>query len=105
MRKASEVLAALFRKEFGQEFIETARSSAGLFSSWSQIVEDIPNAAAHSQIRELEKGQLLVEVDHPGWIQTLKIKQQELLAATKRRYPELDIRSITFKLSRDPPPS
>jgi predicted nucleic acid-binding Zn ribbon protein len=101
MRKASEVLVALFREKFGAEFMETARSNAGLFSSWSQLVEDIPNAAAHSQIRELEKGQLLIEVDHPGWMQTLKMKQQEILVAAKLKYPELDIRSISFKLKRN----
>jgi predicted nucleic acid-binding Zn ribbon protein len=102
MRKASEVLSALFREKFDKEFLETARSSAGLFSSWSQIVENIPEAADHSRVRELEKGQLLIEVDHPGWIHILKIKQQELLSGAKRKYPELDIRSIAFKLSRKP---
>jgi hypothetical protein len=117
MRKASEVISALFKENFGSEFMETARANAGLFSSWAEIVaeafepkgsgfnkaEDIP-AAAHSRIQELERGLLLVEADHPGWVQILQTKQQELLVAAKRRYPELDIRNIAFKLSRNPPP-
>ena len=109
MKKAGEVLSALFRENFGDTFLETARSNAGLFSSWTQIVteawqseEDSSAAASHSRICELEKGQLLVETDHPGWIQILQTKQQELLEIMQRRYPELSIRSLAFKLSREP---
>ena len=89
--------------------METARSTAGLFSSWAQVVAevwpqgkygDIPAAAVHSRIKELERGLLLVEADHPGWIQILQTKQQELLTAVRRRYPELDVRAIAFRLSR-----
>jgi len=118
MKKAGEIISALFKENFGDKFMETARSSAGLFTSWAEIVaeawqnkegasqdpdlEDIPAAASHSRICELEKGLLLVEADHPGWIQILQTKQHELLAAAQRRYPELDIQNIAFKLSREP---
>ena len=117
MRKASDIITALFKEKFGPEFMETARSTAGLFSSWTQVVaagaqgrnaesgsDDVPAAAVHSRIRELERGVLLVEADHPGWIQILQTKQAELLSAVQRRYPELDIRAIAFRLSREPRP-
>ena len=116
MRKAGDIITALFKDRFGPEFMNTARTTSGLFSSWAQVVadvwprpfyseqetEDIPAAAAHSQIRELELGVLLVEADHPGWIQILQTKQGELLSAVQRRYPEMDIRGIAFRLSREP---
>jgi len=116
MRKAGDVITALFKEQFGPEFMETARSNAGLFSSWTQIVtelwknkeepkeipEEIPAAAVHSRIRELEHGVLLIEADHPGWIQILQTKQEELLSKAQKRYPELNIRAIAFRLSREP---
>jgi len=117
MRKAGEIISELFRERFGDKFMETARSTAGLFSSWTQVVaevwfrterkaendsEDIPAAAVHSRIRELERGVLFVEADHPGWIQILQTKQTALLLAVQRRYPDLDIRAIAFRLSREP---
>ena len=117
MRKAGEIITELFREKFGVEFMETARSTAGLFSSWTKIVaevwsrternvergeEELPAAAVHSRIRELERGVLLVEADHPGWIQILQTKQAKLLLAVQRRYPDLDIRAIAFRLSREP---
>jgi hypothetical protein len=114
MRKAGDIITALFRERFGPEFIETARTSSGLFSSWEKIVaeiwpysgdpglEDIPAAAVHSRIRELERGVLLVEADHPGWVQILLTKQTELLSAVQRRYPKLGIQAIAFRLNREP---
>jgi len=112
MRKAGDIVSALFRDRFGPDFMESAKSSAGLFSSWEKIVaeiwpadeeqkkDDVPAAAVHSRIRELEKGVLLVEADHPGWIQILQTKQAELLAVVRRRHPDLDIRAIAFRLSQ-----
>ena len=120
MRKAGDIVADLFKHHFEPGFIETARSTSGLFSSWSAVVaelfpnqgtvstaldseeDDIPAAAVHSRIRNLDRGLLLVEVDHPGWIQLLQTKQAGLLLALQRRYPDLDIRSIAFRLSREP---
>ena len=120
MRKAGDIVADLFNERFGSGFMKTARANAGLFSSWKRIVaevwpaytaddtgkrnEDIPAAAVHSQIRELEKGILLVEADHPGWIQILQTKQRELLSVIQRWYPELTIRGIAFRLGRTPMP-
>jgi len=116
MRKAGDIITALFKERFGEEFIDTARTTSGLFSSWTEVVaevwppgpelakDDIPAAAAHSKIRELEHGLLQIEADHPGWIQLLQTKQSELLSTVQRRYPEMNIRGISFRLSRNPPP-
>ena len=111
MKKAGDIVAALFRDKFGPDFLKTARENADLFSSWQKIVaeawprksddrEDIPTAASHSKIAELERGILLIEADHPGWIQILQTKQSELLSAVQRRYPDLGIQAIAFRLGR-----
>jgi hypothetical protein len=119
MKKAGDIISALFRERFGQEFMDTAMAASGLFSSWVQIAkevwlqsgqdttdnagfEDIPAVAVHSRIKDLERGLLLIEADHPGWIQILQTKQGRLLSAVQRRYPELNIRGIAFRLSREP---
>ena len=114
MRKAGDIISGLFKQRFGEDFMENARLSAELFSSWEKTVcqvwpcgedqknEDIPAAAVHSRIKELERGVLFVEADHPGWIQILQTKQAELLLAIQRRCPKLDIRGIAFRLSKEP---
>jgi len=114
MRKAGDIISGLFKQRFGEDFIENARLSAELFNSWEKTVcqvwpcgedqknEDIPAAAVHSRIKELERGVLFVEADHPGWIQILQTKQAELLLAIQRRCPKLEIRGIAFRLSKEP---
>ena len=135
MRKAGDIILDMFKDRFGPGFMENARSTAGLFSSWARVVAevwppeadeekaepaaeaasrgsppepaagcDLPAAAQHSRICELERGVLLVEADHPGWIQILQTRQTELLSVVRRRHPEQDVRRIAFRLSRTPMP-
>jgi len=114
MRKAGEIISELFRERFGSGFTEIANSTAGVFSSWKGIVAEVfpgkveqeeeylPAAAVHSSVRNLERGLLLIEADHPGWIQILETRNRELLSAVQRRYPELGIKGIAFKLGKEP---
>jgi len=114
MRKAGDIISGLFKQRFGEEFLENAMLSSELFNSWEKTIcqvwphgedqksEDIPAAAVHSRIIELERGVLYVEADHPGWIQILQTRQAELLLAIQRRCPKLDIRGIAFRLSKEP---
>jgi hypothetical protein len=113
MRKAGEVISLLLKQRFGVDFMDNAISSSELFNSWEktvcqvwqhgdvQINEDTSAVAVHSRIRELERGVLIVEADHPGWIQILQTKQAELLMAIQYRYPRQDIRGIAFRLSKE----
>jgi hypothetical protein len=57
--------------------------------------------AAHSKIAELNKSILLVEADHPGWIQILQTKQSSILDGVQRRFPDLSISGISFRLAKD----
>jgi hypothetical protein len=100
VKRAGELLSFFFDKNM----IETAQRYSDLFSSWAVITEKngIPSAAFHSRIVELERAILLVEADHPGWIQILQTKQAYLLKTVVRRFPNLEIRGISFRLSRDP---
>jgi hypothetical protein len=97
MKKAGDLLAAFL----DERMMETARGYSDLFSAWKSIAGD--KIAAHSRIRNLERSVLLVEADHPGWVQILQTKQAELLTAVRRRFPDLSIAGISFRLSRNPP--
>jgi hypothetical protein len=54
----------------------------------------------HSRVRELDRQRLVIETDHPGWIQILQFRQRQLLAAAQRRFPALEIRKISFILAK-----
>jgi hypothetical protein len=54
----------------------------------------------HSKVREIERQRLVIETDHPGWIQILQYKQCQLLSAAQRRFPNLDIERISFVMMK-----
>jgi predicted nucleic acid-binding Zn ribbon protein len=97
MKRAGELLAAFFDRQT----FDAARDYSDLFSSWQSIAGD--TLAAHSRIREMERSILLVEADHPGWIQILQTVEKDLLDTLRRRFPDRHITGISFRLSRDPP--
>lgn len=100
MKKAGELLSYFFDKPT----VDQARRYSNLCDSWAEMVKtyNISAAADHAQIVQFERHVLLVETDHPGWIQILQTKQRELLHEFQRRFPELSITGISFRLSRAP---
>jgi hypothetical protein len=103
MKKAGDLLSSFFDKEF----LETAQGYSSLFSSWRLLITEQfgpktgDRVADHSRIRELERSVLLIETDHPGWIQILQTRRSQLLEAIRRRFPSLSVRGLSFRLSRD----
>jgi hypothetical protein len=103
MERAGDLLSSFFDKEL----LETTRGYSELFSFWKFLIKEQfgskmgDRVADHSQIKDLEKHILLIETDHPGWIQTLQTKQDQLLEAVRRRFPSLGIRGLSFRLSRN----
>ena len=98
MKKAGDLLAAIFDKET----LQKAEQMGELFSPtiWSELLNScgLSQGLSHSRIADLEKNVLSIEADHPGWIQLLQTKQRELLNAARRRFPELNLTGISFRL-------
>jgi hypothetical protein len=98
MKTAGEVLSVLF----DERFMEKAQGHSKLFDSWADITakNGITAASAHSRIKNLDRGILLVETDHPGWKQILQTKQSKLLDDYRRRFPDLEISGISLMLGK-----
>jgi predicted nucleic acid-binding Zn ribbon protein len=98
MKKAGDLLALIL----DERILKKSQGYSELFLSWELLTEEanVAAAAGHSRIKELEGSVLLVEADHPGWIQILKTKQKELLDKINRRFPQISITGISFRLSR-----
>jgi len=101
MKTAGEILSALF----DEQFMKKAQSYSKFFDSWKDITakNGIAAAADHSHIKDLDRGLLLIEMDHPGWKQILQTKQSKLLNDFRIRFPELDISSISLILGKSEP--
>ncbi|MDR2193661.1 MAG: DUF721 domain-containing protein [Treponema sp.] len=98
MKKAGELLSLFFDEHTSRN----AQVIAEMFTSWTAIAKEqhIPSVIDHAHIVEFERHIVLIEADHPGWIQILQTKQREFLESFKQKFPELTIRGISFRLSR-----
>lgn len=56
------------------------------------------NLYTHSRIIDLKNGVLLVEADHPGWIQLLQMHKNYILKGLQKASPNLKINTIAFRL-------
>lgn len=96
MKKAGDLL----QNFLDENIMKKAKEYSGLFSSWKAIAGD--QCAAHSRISDLKGTLLIVEADHPGWIQILQTKQATLLKLIQRKYSDLTITGISFRLTKEP---
>jgi hypothetical protein len=103
VKRAGDLLSFIFSGQFDPKALERGRVSADLFTTWEKIVAEtkIPAAGDHSRIRDLEHGILVIEAEHPGWVQLLQTQQTQLLRHIQKKFPELKIQGISFCLSRD----
>lgn len=91
-RKASDVITALFNG-----FDPANMEKANAFSrSWRDLVGE--KIAAHSRVVDVDRGAVIVEVDHPGWSQQLHFRKAAVLSALSRGYPDLGIKTLVVRV-------
>ena len=98
MKTAGTILSTFFHNDF----VKKAHRYSELFDSWEDITakNGIAAAATHSRVKELQKGILLIEMDHPGWKQLIQTKQTKILNDFRNRFPEMKISSMSLVLGK-----
>ena len=94
MKKAGDLL----QNFLDEKIMKKAKEYSEFFASWAAVAGD--QCSAHSRISDLKGTLLIVEADHPGWVQILQTRQAELLSAVQKRNPKLTITGISFRLSK-----
>jgi hypothetical protein len=94
IKNAGTLLSAFF----DEDKLKKGSSYAEFFASWTYLAGE--RLAAHSRIVDVDKGMLVVEAEHPGWIQLLQLRQSEILEGVSSRFPELGLRGIVFRLGQ-----
>ncbi len=94
MRKAGDVLRD-FLKDRGWPADDPY---AALFRGWEAVAGR--ELAARSRVVEVEDGVIVVEVDHPGWLQMLQLRKRALLEAARKAVPGGRIVDLRGRLAR-----
>lgn len=91
-KRASDVVNALF-----QGFNDSdMRQASSFIRSWREIVGE--KISAHSRVVDVDKGCIVVEVDHPGWSQQILFIKKRVIGELSRAYPELGIRTMAIRV-------
>lgn len=93
IKKASEIVSKLFQHIDS----ETAQTASRFFSCWSEFAG--ADISAHSKVIDVDKGMILVEVDHPGWSQMLSFNKKRILHALDLQFPELKLKNMIIRIS------
>lgn len=54
--------------------------------------------AANTRVIDLKNGILLVETDHPGWIQYLNVYKKFIINGIKREIPDIKLNTLAFRV-------
>ncbi len=92
MKKAGDILGDYMRNLH----LNMENGYSSVFKSWGNIAGE--DMISHSSVKDLKNGILLVEADHPGWIQLLQMRKKKILKNVQKNYPELDIIDMRFIL-------
>jgi Protein of unknown function (DUF721). len=91
-RKAADVINSMF-SGFN---IEGINQSNSFIKSWNQIVGD--KIGSHSKVIDVDRGSVIVEVDHPGWSQQIQFRKKQILGELSRSFPELALSNIIMRV-------
>ena len=89
-RQASDILKELF------SVMKIVPGEETIFEVWPELVGE--EAADHLKIQDIKGKTLLLEADHPEWVQRAQLRKKEILEKIKGRFPDKYIDNIKISL-------
>lgn len=87
------------------------QQASGFLNKWKSVIEEVfpnhnnetdsPPILNHVRVLDVDKGIVHIEVDHPGWIQTMQFKRKQVVYKLQKAFPVLEIRTLAFHLAGD----
>jgi len=95
IKSVSDLLSSFFDKDMARQ----GELYSGFGRSWKAIAG--ARLGEHSHPADIRHGILIVETEHQGWTQLLQLQQDRILEEVQRRFPDLKIRGIAWKLGNE----
>lgn len=89
-------VSAILETAIAKWNLGTSLNRYQVMADWEAIAG--PALAARSRPLRMQKDWLLVEVDHPAWIQEMNLLKNKILAKIEKQYPKAGIKRIRFLL-------
>ena len=99
-------MANVINNLFNTIKVEDMSRASAVMDVWTKVLLKIKssnpnegrNLAEHSRIIDLSNGILLIEADHPGWIELIQLHKKFILNGIKMEQPSLKIENLAFRL-------
>ena len=92
MERVGEILKTLLDLETAK----TAEMWHRFFAAWADLVG--PDLAGIARLVEVERGEAVVQVEHPAASQLLGLRRDEVLARIRRDFPEAGVRGMRVQV-------
>ncbi|PKL05923.1 MAG: hypothetical protein CVV53_06980 [Spirochaetae bacterium HGW-Spirochaetae-9] len=96
IKSVADLLSSFFDKDLARE----GQQFSGFGRAWKAIAG--ARLGEHSHPADIKHGILIVETEHQGWTQLLQLQQDRILEEIQRRFPDLGIRGIAWRLGNEP---
>ena len=102
-----EQVSEIIYRAFNNISLEKSKESLNVLNMWKRVLLKIKssanpnegkNLAEHTRVIDLKNGILLVEADHPGWIELLQLHKKFILKGMSDAFPSLKISTMAYKL-------
>ncbi len=90
MKKAGDLVNIYFndvQKKQGEQY-------SNFHNSWKKIAGE--KIGLNTKIKDIVDGNLIIEIDHPGWKQLILLKEKYILRQIKKSFPELLVEKMKF---------
>lgn len=92
VKRAADIVTSLFSTVDGNRL----REANEFYGNWRSLVGE--KLAAHSRVVDVDRGIVVVEVDHPGWSQQLSFVKKRVLSDLARTFPALGIKAMVVRV-------
>lgn len=102
----TETVTSLFKNINLQQFNQTKN----MYKAWHSILLSIKSTVTpdcgqkmldHSKIIDIKDGIMIIELDHPGWMQLFETYRTYILNGINFKMSYLNVKNITFKLKKN----
>ncbi len=90
VKKAGDLLNIFFndvQKSEGEQF-------SNFHKSWEKIAGE--KIGHNTKIHDVVDGNLIIEIDHPGWKQLILMKEKSIIRQIKKDFPQLKVEKVKF---------
>jgi len=104
LKKADELIQIFLESINAQD----TKGYGTFLNAWKTIVG--LDYWSHCKPQDIKKGNLILEVDHPGWHQKFKMEEKKFIREIQQKFPQLEIKRFsyiyveTFTKTRSSPP-